>query len=320
MEPTNGVVVDNFSFRGITGLELAKLDTSFLQALQQENKYDLIILEYGANLLFRPNDMDYTWYQSHINPVVNRLKHAMSGAEILIISTSDRAFKYGESWHSANGIHNLIKAQADLAYTNGTAFYNMFSSMGGDGTIVKWADSTTPIANKDYIHPNHKGAEILGTMFYNDFMKEYSKQVLHTTHKSDFVTTNSGTIIDKKNNLEWCIASDKDYSWNEANQWIKNLNADTGLWHLPTSEQLIMLFDKKESSGYGYMWQGKIFTAKIDTAFGKIGHSCWVWTNEMLGSEKAYSVNFSEGIKVVSLKNTKDYPIRVFAVRKLRSS
>ena len=151
-------------------------------------------------------------------------------------------------------------------------------------------------------------------------MKEYSKQVLHTTHKSDFVTTNSGTIIDKKNNLEWCIASDKDYSWNEANQWIKNLNADTGLWHLPTSEQLITLFDKKESSGYGYMWQGKIFTAKIDTAFGKIGHSCWVWTNEMLGSEKAYSVNFSEGIKVVSLKNTKDYPIRVFAVRKLRSS
>ncbi len=175
MEPEEGVVVDNFSFRGITGLELGKLDSAFLNSLENENNYDLVILEYGANLMFRPDDVDYAWYQKHIIPVVKKLQKAMPHTEFLIISTADRAFMYDNTWKSAKGIENLVKIQAELACTNEAAFYNMYTSMGGEGTIVKWADTIPALANKDYIHPNFKGAEILGTMLYDAFIKDFYK-------------------------------------------------------------------------------------------------------------------------------------------------
>jgi len=175
IEPQSGVVVDNFSFRGITGLELNKLDTTLLKTLETENPYDLVILEYGANLMFRPDDMDYTWYQKHIIPVVQKLQKAMPNTEFLIISTADRAFSYNETWKTASGIDNLVKIQAELAYDNNAAFYNMYSSMGGAGTIVSWADTIPSLANKDYIHPNQRGADILGNMFFDAFMSEYRK-------------------------------------------------------------------------------------------------------------------------------------------------
>ena len=175
MEPGSGVVVDNFSFRGITGVELGKLDTALLQALDAENEYDLVILEYGTNLMFRPNDTDYSWYTKPIDRVLKRLKTAMPNTEFLVISTADRAFLYDGKWQTAIGIHNLVKLQAELAYSNNIAFYNMFENMGGEGTVVRWAESSPPLASEDRIHPNRKGAEILGNMLYESFMSDYQK-------------------------------------------------------------------------------------------------------------------------------------------------
>ena len=177
LEPQSGVVVDNFSFRGITGLELGKLDSTMLGTLETENNYDLVVLEYGANLMFRPDDMDYSWYKKHIISVVTKLQKAMPHTEFLIISTADRAFRYDNTWKTAVGISNLIKAQAELAYKNEAAFYNMYASMGGQGTIVHWAESTPALANKDYIHPNILGADLLGNMLYDAFMKDFRKAV-----------------------------------------------------------------------------------------------------------------------------------------------
>ncbi len=325
MEPQNGVVVDNFSFRGITGLELNKLDTSFLKAIQEENPYDLVVLEYGANLMFRPNDSDYSWFQKHIIPVIRRLQKAMPNAEFLIISTADRAFKYGETFQTALGINNLIKIQADLAYSNGDAFFNMFSSMGGAGTIVRWAEGSPTLANKDYIHPNLKGSEILGSIFYDAFLKDYNKldaaasDNAAPSEASEYFISSTHSIIDKKNNLEWYIADDKNYTWAEAAQWAKKLPVDNGNWALPTAAQLLALYNTNASAGPGFEYEGEVFTARIPPVFKKIGHSSWAWTNENIDSEKAYSVNLNQGIKVASPKNVLKYPIRALAVRKITS-
>jgi len=175
IEPKKGVVVDNFSFRGITGLELAKLDSTLLRTLETENNYDLVILEYGANLMFRPDDKDYSWYRRHIINVVAKLQQAMPNTEFLVISTADRAFRYDNTWKTAVGIDNLIKTQAEMAFKNDAAFYNMYQSMGGSGTIVHWAEESPPLANKDYIHPNFQGADVLGNMLFDAFMNDFRK-------------------------------------------------------------------------------------------------------------------------------------------------
>lgn len=176
-ESATGVMVDNFSFRGITGIEYAKISPDFLEAIAKENEYDLIVFQYGVNLLFRPNDRNFSWYARAMLPVVKKIKTAFPTSDFLLVSTADRAFHYGAEIRSAVGIDSLIKVQASIAWETGSYFYNQFASMGGTNSIVDWARQDPSLANKDYVHPNHRGAEILARYLYEAMMKEYDKNM-----------------------------------------------------------------------------------------------------------------------------------------------
>lgn len=172
-ESASGIFVDNFSFRGISGIELARFDSTFLRAVSAANPYDLIIFQYGVNLLFRPNDKNFDWYGRAMQPIIRKFQHCFPESEIIMVSTADRAFRYNGQYHSAVGIDSLIKVQAAVAYETETCFYNQFASMGGTNAIVQWATAKPALANQDYIHPNHRGAEILANRFYQALLNQY---------------------------------------------------------------------------------------------------------------------------------------------------
>jgi lysophospholipase L1-like esterase len=174
-ETESGIFLDNFSFRGITGIEFSKIDAAFMKAIDEKNPYDLIVFQYGVNLLFRPNDRNFNWYAKALLPVVNKFKSSFPNADFLVVSTADRAFRYGGEYRSAVGIDSLVKIQASLAYETGSSFYNQFASMGGTNSIVEWAKRTPALANKDYVHPNHRGAEVLGNYFFEALIDQYER-------------------------------------------------------------------------------------------------------------------------------------------------
>ena len=76
-ESDSGVVVDNFSFRGISGVELNYFSDAFIREIQKTRPYDLVIFHYGPNLLFKPNLTDFSWYTkkdaAYFAEVKNRL-------------------------------------------------------------------------------------------------------------------------------------------------------------------------------------------------------------------------------------------------------
>lgn len=176
-ESESGITLDNFSFRGITGIEYARIDSSFLKAINTENPYDLIIFQYGVNLLFRPNDKNFSWYARALMPVIHKMKNCFPESDFLLVSTADRAFRYGGQYRSAIGIDSLVKVQALMAYETGSGFYNQFESMGGTNSIVQWAAKNPSLANRDYVHPNFRGAEILGQYLFQAIMNDYNKYV-----------------------------------------------------------------------------------------------------------------------------------------------
>ena len=176
-ESDSGVFVDNFPFRGVSGIELAKFDSSFLCSIAANNDYDLIIVQYGVNLLFRPNDTNFGWYGEIMTPVLRKIRHCFPNSELLVISTADRAFRYSGEYKTAIGIDSLIRTQAQVAYETGSGFYNQYASMGGANTIVEWGKLKPPMANKDFIHPNFRGAEILGQYLFEAMMRDYEKYV-----------------------------------------------------------------------------------------------------------------------------------------------
>ena len=353
MEPQTGVVVDNFSFRGISGEELTRLDTGFLRSIQEYNSYDLVVLEYGVNVLYRPDNTDFSWHKRNMTKMLQKLHSALPNVEFLIISTSDRGFRYGEESRTATGLDNLVKTQAELAFDNNMAFFNMFASMGGAGTIVRWADSLPTLAGHDYVHPNGRGAEILGNLFFDCFMKDYNKvanpampekgkapveakespatsvekkepqpkEAEQAKMDNRYSLTTFHSITDKKTNLEWYVGDDRNYTWQEACDWAKELAVGKGGWRLPTAEEVMTLYDPASAAGQGYIHtDGKAYPAKINPVFSGIGHGSWVWTSIELGEEKAFSVNLNRGQKVVSLKSKTTYPVRVLCVRKFTPS
>lgn len=172
-ESDNGIIVDNFSFRGITGVEFKKIDEHFLKAVQTQNHYDLIVMQYGVNLLFRPDDTDYSYYVKVMTPTLVKFKNAFPETDILMVSTADRAFRYNGEFQSAKGVRNLVETQAKMAYDNNLSFFNLFETMGGENSIVAWAQKEPPLANKDYVHPNGRGTDILAEKLYHAMMKDY---------------------------------------------------------------------------------------------------------------------------------------------------
>jgi lysophospholipase L1-like esterase len=174
-ESESGVIIDNFSYRGITGIELSKIETTLLESLAKNNPYDLIVFQYGVNLLFRPNDVNFNYYERAFNKVLNKFTNAFPNSEFLLISTADRAFRYNGEYKSAIGIDSLVKTQATLAYEYGIAFYNQFESMGGKNSIVEWVNQSPSLAGRDYIHPNARGAEFLADYLFEALMNDYKK-------------------------------------------------------------------------------------------------------------------------------------------------
>jgi lysophospholipase L1-like esterase len=127
--------------------------------------------------LYRPNDINFNYYANAFRPVIKKFQTAFPEAEYLLISTADRAFRYNGQYKSAIGIDSLVKIQAKLAYESNAAFYNQYQSMGGANSIVDWATRSPSLANRDYVHPNHRGAEVLANYLFEAIMTEYRKYI-----------------------------------------------------------------------------------------------------------------------------------------------
>jgi len=174
-ESDNGIIIDNYSFRGSGGLELGKLNTDLLQNIQQEHPYDLIILQYGVNLLNNANEDNFIWYYKPMMRSIEQVKNSFQGADILMLSSADKAFRYKGKYETAKGMFGLISMQQKIAYETGIAFYNLYESMGGEGSMTRWVQSNPPLAYKDYTHPNSLGDEIIGKGLFEAFMFEFQK-------------------------------------------------------------------------------------------------------------------------------------------------
>jgi len=166
----SGVNVDDFALRGNSGLPLGSYNMALMNAFQRELDYDLIVLQFGANVLaLKPFD----WYANKMTRVVNHLKKCFPGADILIISQADKATKYGAEMKTDTNLAALIQAQEKYARNTGAAFIDLFQLMGGEGSMAKWASETPPLARSDYIHFNEKGAKRIGNLIFEKLDREY---------------------------------------------------------------------------------------------------------------------------------------------------
>lgn len=178
-ESDGGVYVDNFSFRGISGIELAKLSRDMWEDVQRVRPYDLVVLHYGANVLWKPELTDYDWFEKPMSKVADSLRSRLPHTSILIIGCADKSYRKDGEYVTAPGVKALLKTQQKIASRYGFAYWNLFHAMGGEGAMKKWVESDTALANKDYTHFNFRGASKVAGLLYKAIMDEYEQEAHH---------------------------------------------------------------------------------------------------------------------------------------------
>ena len=179
MDDVCGIVVDNFSLRGASGLSIRNIPLKNLSDFNRLRPYDLIVVQYGLNVA-TDYGRDYSRYIEGMDTVIRRLKSAFPTASLLLIGVGDRDFRDEEGRvRTMPGIKHLVAWQQQLAADNGIAFWNLFEAMGGESSMARLEEAEPPMANHDYAHINFRGGKYLASLLYEALMhgKEQSDKL-----------------------------------------------------------------------------------------------------------------------------------------------
>lgn len=169
-----GIHVDNFSQRGNSGIPISKFNIDLMRTFHQKLNYDLIVLHYGTNVL-NYGTKSYSWYAKNMTKTVDRLKKCFPGVSILIVSTADKSTKYGTEMKTDSAVIPLTNAQKMYALKSQSGFVNLYTLMGGDGSMTRWVENEPVMANKDYTHFNFRGSKKIANLLYDHLNKGYVK-------------------------------------------------------------------------------------------------------------------------------------------------
>lgn len=174
MDGTQGIILDNFSLRGSSGLSLRSIPQQMLRQFNKQRPYDLIILEYGLNVATE-RGRNYDNYQEGLLTTIQHLKECFPQAGILLLSVGDRDYKTENGdLRTMPGVKNLIRYQQNIAAESSIAFWNMFEAMGGEGSMAKLVHAKPSMANYDYTHINFRGGKHLAGLLYETLI--YGKE------------------------------------------------------------------------------------------------------------------------------------------------
>ena len=180
LENGPGIYFDNFSVRGNSGGKLCLIPQQMIQAFDNYQHYDLIILQYGLNAV--TNSLrNLKWYEAELEKTYQHIRASFPTTPVLVLSVPDRGGKVDGDLRTMVSVPYIVQMQRSLALKHGFLFYDCFQGMGGAGTMVRLATATNPsLVSKDYTHLSHEGGRMLGLQLADLFLTE--KEKIKSTH------------------------------------------------------------------------------------------------------------------------------------------
>ena len=167
IESRTGVVVDNIPQRGSAGLEFTMVDSANLAESFRMLSPDLFILQYGLNIVRNVRN-EYNFYQNGLQRQISLIKKIYPSVPVLVISVTDMASEEEGIIKSFKNIPAIIAAQKEATEETGALFWDSFTAMGGDSSIIRWSKMKPALAQKDYVHFTYAGADTLARIFTNE--------------------------------------------------------------------------------------------------------------------------------------------------------
>ncbi|HJZ68605.1 MAG TPA: GDSL-type esterase/lipase family protein [Blastocatellia bacterium] len=172
----SGVQYDSLGVNGaFIGLLAHYLDPDHWAEQLRHRDPSLVIIGYGTNeSQFERLPMDQ--YEQDTKEAIRRIRAALPGVSIMLLGPMDRGARgAGGAIVTRPMIPKLIGYQRRLAAETGCAFFDTFTSMGGEGTVARWCEQRPRLMGGDFTHPTAQGAEIVGTLVYDAIIKAYEE-------------------------------------------------------------------------------------------------------------------------------------------------
>jgi hypothetical protein len=160
-ESNTGLIVDNFAMRGNSGMGLLQTATKELREFNHFRNYKLILLQYGLNVVGESDTIGYDWYADKMVRVISRLKENFPESSILLLGISDRSYNQNGKFVTMPNILLMRRAQREIARKSKIAFWDVYTAMGGENSMVKFVAANPPLAAKDYTHLTYRGGRKL---------------------------------------------------------------------------------------------------------------------------------------------------------------
>ncbi len=174
-----GVVYDSLGVNGAyAGLLATAMNPDHWAEQLQHRNPNLVIINYGTNESQYASDDQMERYDKDLREVIRRVRAALPGVSILLISPMDRGKRAGGGKIiTMPSIPKIVEMQRRVALETGCAFFNTFEAMGGSGTMAKWAAGTgkNHLVGGDLTHPTAEGAERVGRLIFEAIKDSYLK-------------------------------------------------------------------------------------------------------------------------------------------------
>tara|TARA_B100001287_G_scaffold276658_1_gene288513 strand:- start:19242 stop:20687 length:1446 start_codon:yes stop_codon:yes gene_type:complete len=186
VEGLNGVVVDNIPLRGASGTEFAKISFKGLQKMHELLDPSLFILEFGGNAIAHiKTDEGAERYGRKFKRQINKIKKINPKAVVLVIGPGDMAKKEKTNLVSFPYLEKVRDELKKAAFETNSCFWDMYLNMGGENSIIDWANKSPSLAAKDYIHLTNAGARKVSDLFIEDLMVDYKNFIKISNEKKN---------------------------------------------------------------------------------------------------------------------------------------
>ncbi len=174
LEGKGGVALDNISMRGSSGTSFTALETVPFKPMMDSLNPKLLLLQYGGNTVPYIKDSKAAYgYGSSFKGQIEYLKRLFPEAAIIVIGPSDMSTKVEGKMQTYPNLVHVRDALRKAAFDAGAAFFDIYEAMGGQNSMIEWAEADPALAAADYVHFSPQGARIIAEAFIKSFMADY---------------------------------------------------------------------------------------------------------------------------------------------------
>ncbi|MEM7037480.1 MAG: GDSL-type esterase/lipase family protein [Bacteroidota bacterium] len=178
LESDNGIAMDNISMRGSSGTLFGGIDYSSFKPMLDSLRPKLFLLQYGGNTVpYMKSAKSAERYGKDFKRQISYLKKQVPDAGFIVIGPADMSKKVKGKLQTYPWLEEVRDALKKAAFESGAAYFDVFEVMGGRNSMIQWVEAEQPLAGKDYVHFNPKGAKLIAEKFVESFFEDYEEYV-----------------------------------------------------------------------------------------------------------------------------------------------